>query len=214
MNTLFALGSVRPRTAHNQKILICISIFNRPDPIPQTRMPFDDSTDEEANSIPDLEAVREAEIVNEDSVVRNTEWLRLVFWGSTAQSSNEPPIPNAFMWSSSYGPIASVSLSDASFPVATSLSIADAELYGLAQAMGQIPVLGATEDSIGVVSVGTQTEFVHVLFPLGLLVDSNSVPYPHPHATYPMDDDVDRRALQVPMTYQRRNDFKPLSGSF
>ena len=44
--------------------------------------------------------------------------------------------------------------------------------------MGQVPVIGIAEETSGNISVGTQTDFVQVLFPLGLLISASTVPYP------------------------------------
>ena len=110
-------------------------------------LPEVETFDDETGSMPELEAVEEAQVVHEDSMVRTTERLRLVFRGSIAQSSSEPPLPSSFRWSSTHGAIASITYSDAQFPIATALSSADAVIYALSQSMGQAPMVGIAEET-------------------------------------------------------------------
>ena len=185
-----------------------------------------DSDDETASGLLDLLEVEDAQVVHEHSMVHRAERLRVVYRGSVAQSSSDPPIPNSYLWSSIHGAIASISYTDALQPIATALSTSDAELFSLAHAMGAVPVLGLAENrpssskgdrdpdgyegdrdeqdehrrwhrgndeymhltrgqsssSSTSVSVATQTDFVQVLFPIGMLIGPRAQPYSHPHA--------------------------------
>ena len=131
-----ALLTVSPLNSSSEEELQMPNLGSPADPT------FDaDSDDDTMAGLPELIGVDAAEVQNQPSMVHVAERLRVVYRGSVAQSSYEPPLPNSYLWSSMHGSIAENVMS----PVSTALSSTDAELFALAHSMGATPVLGIIE---------------------------------------------------------------------